>query len=119
MRTGSTNTNLRQLIVSLKLLSHKEEAKIWARIAKDLEKPSRLRRIVNISRINRYTKDGETVIVPGKVLGVGIIKHKLNVAAYSFSESARLAIRKAKGNVLSIDELIKQNPKGEKIRIFG
>jgi len=110
---------MRELIRELKLLSHKENAKIWGRIAEDLEKPSRQRRIVNISRINRFTEEGETIVVPGKVLGSGVLKRKLNVAAFSFSDTAREAIQKAKGNAITLRDLIKQNPKGQKVRIIG
>ena len=101
------------------MLSHKEKSKIWLRVAEDLEKPSRIRRIVNLSRINRYTSDDETIIIPGKVLGSGILKHKINVAAFSFSQSAVDAIRKAKGTATPLSEFIKQNPKAEKVRIIG
>lgn len=119
MKTGPTNPGLSRLIRELKLLSHKEKANIWHRVAEDLEKPSRARRIVNLSRINRFTKEGETVIIPGKVLGSGMISHKINVAAFSFSERAKEAIRRAKGNAIQIEELIKQNPRGQNIRIIG
>jgi large subunit ribosomal protein L18e len=119
IRTGTTNPDLAELIKDLKRLSNKEKVKLWARIAKDLEKPSRMRRIVNISRINRHSKEGETIIVPGKVLGTGMIKHKVNIAAFSFSQSAMESIERAKGVPLYINDLMKQNPKGEKVRILG
>ncbi len=114
-----TNEHMKELITQLKKLSHTEEVAIWKRVASDLEKPTRSRRIVNISRISRYTNDGEIIVVPGKVLGSGILKHKVDVAAFSFSEGAKQAISKAKGNYLTITELIKKNPKGEKVRIIG
>lgn len=81
---------------------------------------SRQRRItVNVSRLNRYTKEGETVVVPGKVLGAGKMDHPIYVAAFAFSERARLKILKAKGKCLSILELVKRNPKGTNVKIIG
>ncbi len=81
---------------------------------------SRRRRIaVNVSRLNRYTKEGETAVVPGKVLGAGKIDHPLHVAAFAFSEQARLKILKAKGKCLSILELVERNPKGTNVKIIG
>jgi len=74
---------------------------------------------VNISRLNRYTKDGETVVVPGKVLGAGKMDHPIHVAAFAFSEGARLKILKAKGKCLSILELTEKNPKGTNVKIIG
>lgn len=118
-KTGPTNENLSALVRELKLLSYKEEAKIWKRVATDLEKPTRSRRIVNLSKISRFTKPDETIIVPGKVLGAGELNHKITVVAYNFSESAKEMIAKAEGKTMTISELIKINPKGKGIRIIG
>lgn len=74
---------------------------------------------MNLSRINRYTKGGETVVVPGKVLGAGRIDHPINVAAFAFSERARSKILKAKGKCFSIPELTKKRPKGTGVKIIG
>ncbi len=72
-----------------------------------------------MSRLNRFTKEGENVIVPGKVLGAGGLDHALVVAAFAFSESARQQIENAKGKCLTIDEIVKQNPAGKNLRIIG
>lgn len=118
-RTGPTNIHLKNLIARLKKISYTEKAAIWKRIANELEKPTRKRRVVNLSKINRYSREDETVIVPGKVLGAGSLNHKLTIAAYSFSDSAKENITKSNGKALTIQELINQNPKGKKVRIIG
>ena len=118
-KTGPINQTLKLLINELRKESSTQKAKIWKRVADDLEKASRSRRIVNISKINRYVKDNETIIVPGKVLGSGMLGKSITVAAFSFSESAKTGISKAKGKCLSISELLKQNPKGKDVRIIG
>ena len=74
---------------------------------------------MNVSRLNRYTKKGETIVVPGKVLGAGGIDHPFVVAAFSFSELAKSKILKAKGKCLKIADLVDKNPKGTDVRIFG
>jgi large subunit ribosomal protein L18e len=114
-----TNEHLRQLITDLRRHSSQQKTKLWKRIADDLEKSTRQRRVVNISRINRNTKENETIIVPGKVLGAGEVHHSVIVAAFSFSESAKERIQEAKGKCLTITELIKTNPKGKNVRIIG
>ena len=114
MRTGSDNPHLRNLIHDLKKLSIDEKVNIWKRIALDLERPTRIRREVNLDRLNRHTKANDTVIVPGKVLGSGELNHKLKVAAFRFSESA-----KAKVDAMTIRQLMKDNPKGKGVRIIG
>ena len=100
-------------------MSNQENVKVWKRIASDLEKPTRRRATVNLYKINQNTKDEETVIVPGKVLSVGELDHKVNVAAFNFSTEARNKIVNAKGKVLTIYELLKLNPKGKGVRIIG
>ncbi|MBW2978528.1 50S ribosomal protein L18e [Candidatus Woesearchaeota archaeon] len=118
-RTGPTNEQMNTLIYELKKESTSQKVKIWKRIAEDLEKPTRKRRIVNLSRINRSTKANETIVVPGKVLGSGTLKHGLTVAAFSFSQSAKKIIEQAKGKYITINELLKNNPKGKDVRIIG
>ncbi|RMF89481.1 MAG: 50S ribosomal protein L18e, partial [Methanobacteriota archaeon] len=66
-----------------------------------------------------YTEKGDVVAVPGKVLGSGTIAHPLTVAACSFTASAREKITAAGGRCLSIEELVKENPKGSGVRIFA
>ncbi|MCD6559745.1 50S ribosomal protein L18e [Thermococci archaeon] len=117
-RTGPTDINLRRLIRYLRKKSNEENVKIWKDIAWRLEKPRRQKAEVNVSKINRYTKDGDFVIVPGKVLGAGRIDHKVIVAAWSFSEEARNKILSAGGEALKIEELIERNPKGSGVIIM-
>ena len=118
MKHINKNGRLAQLIKDLKQLSIEQDVKLWKRIALDLEKPTRQRREVNVYKLDQYTKDGEQVIVPGKVLGMGELGHKVDVAALSFSEEAKSKIS-AQGSVLSIEELMKKNPKASKVRILG
>lgn len=118
-RTGPTNEQLQSLVVDLKRQSYQENANIWRRVVSDLEKSTRSRRVVNISRLNRFTEENEVVVVPGKVLGSGTINHSITIAAFAFSGNAKEQIEKAKGKCLTIKELAKQNPKGKDVRIIG
>lgn len=93
--------------------------KIWARVADELTRPSRIARRVNLSRIARVSDGKLTVLVPGKVLGVGTIQSPITVAAMSWSASAAQKITQAKGSIITIDELLENNPKGTKIKIIG
>lgn len=118
-RTGPTNQILKELITELKKASIEQDVAIWKRVAEDLEKPTRSRRIVNLSKINRYTKENDTIVVPGKVLGSGELNHKLNVSAYKFSESALEKLQKIGAKAIPLKDLVKESPKGKKIRIMG
>ncbi|RLE69408.1 MAG: 50S ribosomal protein L18e [Thermoprotei archaeon] len=117
-RTGPTNIHLRLLISYLKKKSRENGANIWRKVAEYLEKPTRNRVEVNIWKINKYTVNGDTVVVPGKVLGSGFLNHKVTVAAWSFSQKSKEKILKAGGNILTIDKLIEINPKGSNIKIL-
>ncbi len=116
-RTGPTNYQLQQLLHELK--SKALSSRFWKRIAQDLEKPTRQRRIVNVYTIDQVAQNGETIIVPGKVLSVGNLSKKVNVAAFQCSSEARQKITQAHGRVLTIPELLKENPQGKNVRIVG
>ena len=114
-----TNPNLVKLIDELLKASAINDAPIWKDIAERLAKPKRLYAEVNVSKIQRYAKEGETIIVPGKVLGGGKITKAVTVAALSFSESARRKIIEAGGKCLTIKELLEINPTGSGVRIMA
>ncbi|MFQ6086646.1 MAG: 50S ribosomal protein L18e [Candidatus Bathyarchaeia archaeon] len=118
-RVKSTNPELLSIVRFLRKKSTETEAGIWRDVAKRLSTSRRRRVAVNLSRLNRYTKAKETVIVPGKVLGAGTLDHPINVAAFTFSEQARAKILRAKGKCLSIQELMKKNLKGTNVKIMG
>lgn len=109
-----TNPELEKIIKELKTLSIKNQSKIWKKVATELEKPTRKRRHVNLYEIEKLTKDGDTIIVPGKVLGTGELNKQIKVAAWDFSEQAQAKIK----NTLTIQKIIKENPKGRNIKII-
>jgi len=117
-RTGPTNIVLRRLIRELRKYANKYSAPIWDYIAELLERPARMRVAVNVSKINRYAREGEVVVVPGRVLGAGFISKPVDVAAVWFSEKAIEKIVAAGGKVMFIGDLIKENPKGSRVRVI-
>jgi large subunit ribosomal protein L18e len=114
-----SNPELLNAIRSLRKKARESNAPIWRDVAYGLQVSKRRRIAVNLSRLNRHTKAKETVVIPGKVLGSGTLTHPLSVAAFSFSDQARLKITKAKGKCLSISDLLKVNPRGSNVRIIG
>ncbi len=116
-RTGPTNPQTLELISQLSLKAR--ESPFWKRVMEDIEKPTRQRRTINVFKIEQNAKDGETVLIPGKVLSVGTLTKKVNVAALSFSDEAKKKIVQAKGEVLSIGQLLSKNPQGKNVRILG
>ena len=118
MRTGPTNLKLQKLIIETKKLGSKDKSKFWKRVSQELAKATRQRREVNIETINRTIREGETAVIPGKVLSNGELTKKVTIAAYKFSETAKEKINK-KGKAITIQQLMKDNPTGKKVRIFG
>jgi len=103
-----------QIYRALKKLA--KESRFWRAI---LEEANRPRRVVNVYKLNRYTKSGEVVFVPGKLLGFGNIDHPVTVSAFAFSKSAYEKVIRAGGNVLSIEDFMKLYPKGRGVKIIG
>lgn len=118
-RADPTNPELIDTIRLLKKTSKENDVRIWRKMAEYLSRTRRRRIAINLSRINRYTKNGETVAVPGKVLAAGAVDHPVTVIAFAFSEKAAAKIRKAKGKCLTFSESIKKNPKGSDVKIIG
>ncbi|MEM0372577.1 MAG: 50S ribosomal protein L18e [archaeon] len=113
MKAGTTNPKLKKLIVELK----KSKKPIWLSVAEKLERPRRKNAGVNVWKLNSFTKEGDVVVVPGKVLAEGEMDHGITVAALSFSKAAADKIKK-KGSVMTIRELMDKNAKGTKITIL-
>ena len=115
---NKTDPALIALIGDLKAKERENGAAIWRDIAKRLEKPKSNWAETNLSKLDRYAKDGETIIVPGKVLAAGSISKKITVAAYGFSAKAESGIKAAGGKTMTIAALMAENPKGSKVRIL-
>lgn len=111
------NPELKTTIRTLRAASKKGGPAIWKALADELDKANRRRVAVNLSRINRHSKAGGVIAVPGKVLAAGSLKHPVTVAAFSFSEKAREKIALVEGRALTFTELLAEGVEPSKIRI--
>ena len=93
------------------------EKPVWKAVAKGMNRPRRKRYEVSLSRLDKFARENETIVVPGIVLAKGQITKKLTVAAVRFSSEARKKIEKAGGRCLSIEQATKHEP--SKLRIMG
>jgi large subunit ribosomal protein L18e len=117
--TKKTNPMLIALIRDLRTAAYENKAPIWKDIAERLEKPLQNWPEVTLTRIDTYVHEKETALVPGKVLSTGNLTKKVSIAAWAFTEKAHEKIKKAGGKALTIEDLMKHNPKGKDIRIVG
>lgn len=117
-KTMTTNQGLFDLIRDLKKVSAKLGVNVYKAAAVKLSGPASRRPEVNLSRIDRYANEGETIIVPGKVLGSGILAKKVTIVSFGASESAIKKIEAAGAKYVSLKEYISKKP-DTKVRIFG
>jgi large subunit ribosomal protein L18e len=114
---SKTNPRLNSLIAELKAVSRESGANVWQDVADRLEKPRRTHAEVNLGRIERYAREDETVVVPGKVLGSGVLEKEVTVAAVDFSSSARRKIEQV-GDAAALERVAERNPEGSNVRVI-
>ena len=112
--TGPADYYKRKLIRDL----WKTKRKIWKKISKKIAGPRRNQVEANLYRINKKTKPNDVIVVPGKILAIGELDKKLTIACLNCSKSARKKIEASGSKLLSIEELLEQNPTGSGIKVF-
>ncbi|MEM0320334.1 MAG: 50S ribosomal protein L18e [Candidatus Nezhaarchaeales archaeon] len=115
----ATNPLIKRVIITLRRAYRQHHARIWKDLIERINRPRRKRIVVNVSRINRYTQVNDVVVVPGKVLGAGVIDHPVTVAALWFSKTAKEKIGRAGGRTLTVEQLILERPTGSGVKIIG
>ncbi len=116
--TGPSDPNVVSLINKLRKTSSENNTELWKTIAEKLGKSRRKNIAVNLSKINRFTKKNDVVVVPGSVLSAGYLDHKVKIAALRFSERAKQKINEFKGESLTIAELLEEKPDESTVKII-
>jgi large subunit ribosomal protein L18e len=114
---SKTNPRLNSLIADLKSAAREADADVWADVARRLEKPRSTHAEVNLGRIERYAREDETVVVPGKVLGSGVLQKGVTVAAVDFSGSAETKIDQV-GEPIRLEQALERNREGSNVRVI-
>ncbi len=114
---SKTNPRLEGLIAELKSTARNGGGDVWGDVATRLEGPRRNHAEINLGRIERYAQEDETVVVPGKVLGSGVLTKEVTVAAVDFSGTAQTKIDQV-GETLRLEQLVEQNPEGTNVRVM-
>lgn len=92
---------------------------LWVQVAGILVGPRRSHVAVNLDQIEKQTKEGDSVVVPGKVLSQGEISKKIAIIAFNFSEKSREKLLKTKSQAVVMLEEIKKNPGAKGLKIIG
>lgn len=96
----------------------KTKRSFWKNVSAFLLKSRSSRVAVNLAKIDKYTEEHDTVLIPGKVLSSGDLTHPITIAAFSYSKKAFKKIEKIGGEFIFIEELMKRNPTGSKIKLL-
>jgi len=81
--------------------------KKYAQLIKLASRPKRHRVSVNLDKLNKLANDNESIIVPGKVLGIGNMSKKINISAISFSGNAKEKLKASKCSIVKIEDMLK------------
>lgn len=119
MKSKTPDETRQRLIIKLKRQSRNPGGRIWRTLYNDLQSARKTRVTVNVSDLQHHHTRGRVMVVPGKVLGDGIINDKFDVAAVSFSAQARAKIEGKGGQCLTLEEFMKKNPTGKNARIIS
>ena len=107
-----TNPELAETII-LASKAHK-----WLPIARILSGSTRKQAALNLSEIDKHSKAGDTIIIPGKVLSKGDLTKKLKICGLSISKQAKEKLRETKSEFIALLHEIKTNPKAEGIKLM-
>jgi len=118
MRRMITNPELLDTIRFLKVKARENKAKIWSVAAEQLSRPKHARAALDLNHIARVSKPDSLVLVPGKVLASGYIKHPVTVGAFQFSNVARSKIEQAGGKCVRIQDFVDKYPKGSNVQLL-
>ncbi len=118
MIKGQKSADIEQLISNFKAKAIESKEPFWKAVAKNMEKSRRKSREVNLSRLGRVTEKEDVIVVPGKLLSEGELKHPVTVYALKYSLKAAKKIEEAKGSVQNIANVLKLKSI-EKVKIIG
>jgi large subunit ribosomal protein L18e len=91
---------------------------IYRRASRILSRPSRITPTVNLWRIAKFVKPGDIILVPGKVLGDGELSQNCTLVPFAISTAAKQKVLDGGAKLLTITELLEQNPKGTGVRLI-
>ncbi len=117
--TEYENPERLRIIKKLKQKAKTEHVAMYDKISEELSRVRKNRRAVNIRKINRFTKEGDIVVVPGKVMGDGFLDHKVEIAAFSFTSGAEEKIAQSESTALTIEDFVENWKPVSNIKFIG
>ncbi len=92
--------------------------KKWLEIADKLSQPRKLKIVLNLDEVDSQVKEGDTIVVPGKVLGEGNISKRIKIVALNFSQEAIEKLKDKKCEIVTIKDEISKNKEAKGVKIL-
>ncbi len=105
MKSKIENTNVRSWLDALARDKPAGASPLMRRVRLLVSKPKRQRVSVNLYKLDMHVKQGETAVVPGKVLSGGEVSHAFDVAAMEFSDAARKKLLDKGCKIIDVSDL--------------
>jgi ribosomal protein L18E len=90
----------------------------WREIASVLSGPNSGRANKNLGEIEKNCKEGEVIVISGKVLSGGELKKKIKIVGFSFSKKAVDKLKKDKIDHSYILDEVKKNKDAKGVRVL-
>ena len=110
LKVKTTNQELFDTIRACKKVANSKGIGAYSKIADELSRSASQRAEVNLDKIEKLAKTGDVVIIPGKVLGTGILSKKVHIVAFSCSDSAKEKIKTAGATFSTLIEYVNNKP---------
>ena len=104
-----------ELTETIKLAYKNQE---WHKIAQILSASTKRYSEINLSDLDKESKLGDTLVVPGKILSKGNLTKRIKICALGISQEARTKLKESKTEFIYLREEINKNPKAEGIKII-
>lgn len=110
LNTRTTNQELFDTIRACKKVATSKGIGAYRKIAEELSRSASQRAEVNLDKVEKLAKTGDVVVIPGKVLATGILSKKVQIVAFSCSDTAKEKIEAAGATFTPIMEYVNNKP---------
>ena len=114
IKSNTRKKTSQELVETIKLATKNPN---WRQIADTVSRSRSNYSAVNLKDIDKNATEGDTIIVPGKILSQGEITKKIRLCALSISKEAKEKLKNTKSEFFHLMHEIKNNPKAEGIKI--
>ncbi|HLH86263.1 MAG TPA: 50S ribosomal protein L18e, partial [Thermoplasmataceae archaeon] len=109
---------LKNTVDELLKISRESGSTFWRDIAERLVEGKHRLASTNLGKIEKLSSDGDTIVIPGTVLGSGYFNRKATLSSLRVSSSAFRKIKESGSTFKNLVDLARENPKGTNLKIL-